>query len=109
ASGVGVAAVYRAPAYVCVLFGGKRRLLHRGILAVLPLAGVAAILILLGFQRSEWLVSFEIVARAVQPGHDIAVFAKPYTPLSLGHAWELLNAALLVLPVPALLLLSAGR
>ena len=103
-----LAALYLAPSYLYLLFRGKQPLLHRAILAVLPLAGVAAILILLGFQPSEWLVSFKIVARAVQPGHDIAVFAKPYTPLSLGHAWDLLNAALLVLPVPALLLLSAG-
>ena len=96
------------PSYVYLALREKRPLLHRGMLALLPLAGAAAILLLLGFKPSQWLVPLNIVARAVRPGHDIAVFTKPYTPLSLGHAWELLNEVLLVLPVPGLLLLAAA-
>ena len=99
---------FLVPSYLVLVFREKRPLHHRAVLALLPLAEAAAILLLLGFKPSQWLVPLNIVARAVRPGHDIAVFAKPYTPLSLGHAWDLLNAVLLVLPVPGLLLLAAA-
>ena len=99
---------FLVPSYLVLVFREKRPLLYRAVLALLPLAEAAAILLLLGFKPSQWLVPLNIVARAVRPGHDIAVFAKPYTPLSLGHAWDLLNAVLLVLPVPGLLLLAAA-
>ncbi len=99
---------YLVPSYLYLALREKRPLHSRAVLALLPLAGAAAILLFLGFKPSQWLVPLNIVARAVQPGHDIAVFAKPYTPLSLGHAWELLNAILLVLPVPGLLLIAAA-
>ncbi|HEY2923591.1 MAG TPA: tetratricopeptide repeat protein, partial [Candidatus Eisenbacteria bacterium] len=52
--------------------------------------------------------AFRIAARAVEPGHGAAMFAKPYAAVSLDHAWDMLNAILLVLPVPAMLLLAAA-
>lgn len=101
-----LAALYLIPSYLFLTLRERAPLLRRAALAVLPLAAAAALLLLLGFRPARWLGSFQIAARAALPGHGAASLAKPYAALSLDHAWDLLNAALLVLPIPALLLLA---
>lgn len=98
--------MFLAPSYLYLLIRDKRPLLQRAALAVLPLAGAAAILFGLGYPASRWLGAFQIATRAIQPGHA-GSFTKPYPMFSLDHAWDLLNAVLLVLPIPAILLFSA--
>ena len=103
-----LATVFLAPSYLYLLLRDKRPILLRAGLALLPLATAAGILILLGYEPSRWLGAFKLAARAAGPGHGPAALAKPYGALSLGHAWDLLNAILLAFPVPALLLLAAA-
>ncbi|HMI31065.1 MAG TPA: hypothetical protein VK527_04935, partial [Candidatus Limnocylindrales bacterium] len=103
-----LATLFLLPSYIYLLIRDKRPLLLRAALAIIPIAGAAGILILLGYPPSRWLGAFQLAARAVESGHGAATFARPYSAFSPGHAWDLLNAILLVLPVPALLLLSAA-
>jgi len=81
--------------------------MERAALAAAPAAGTAALLVLLGYPPSRWMGAFRIAARAVESGHRAAALAKQYGVFSLDHAWDVLNAILLALPVPALLLLAA--
>ena len=99
--------VVLVPSYLYLVLREKRALLQRAALAILPLAGAIGIFFLLGYPPERWIGAFRIAARAVQPGHGDAVLAKPYSVFSLDHGWDLLNAILLVLPIPALLLLAA--
>jgi tetratricopeptide (TPR) repeat protein len=103
-----LATLFLAPSYLYLLLREKRPLLQRAAFAVLPAAGAAGLLVLLGYPPSRWIGAFRIAARAVEPGHGAAMFAKPYAAVSLDHAWDMLNAILLVLPVPAMLLLAAA-
>jgi len=90
-----------------LLLGSDRPWILRAGLAIVPPALAAGILVLLRYPPEQWAGAFRIAERAIEPGHGAAVLAKPYGALSLDHAWDLLNAVLLVLPVPALLLGSA--
>jgi len=103
-----LATLYLAPSYLDLVIREKRPVLQRAALAILPFAGAAALLILMGYPPARWLGAFQIAARAVESGHGVPAFAKPYAAVSLDHAWDLLNAILLVLPVPAMLLLAAA-
>ena len=102
-----LATVFLAPSYLYLLLRDKRPVLQRVGLAVLPLAGAAGLLVLLGYAPARWLGAFRIAARAVEPGHGPGFYARAYPPVSLDHGWDLLNAILLVLPVPLMLLLAA--
>jgi len=99
--------LFLVPSFLFLVLREKRSWLERAALAALPAAGAAALLILLGYPPSRWLGAFNIAARAVESGHEAALFAKQYGVFSLDHAWDLLNAILLALPVPAILLLAA--
>jgi tetratricopeptide (TPR) repeat protein len=103
-----LATLFLLPSYIYLLIRDKRPPLLRAALAIIPIAGAAGLLILLGYPPSRWLGAFQLAAHAVESGHGAATLARPYSALSPEHAWDLLNAILLVLPVPALLLLSAA-
>ncbi len=102
-----LATVFLAPSYLYLLLRDQRPALQRVGLTVLPFAGAAGLLVLLGYPPQRWLGAFRIAARAVEPGHGAGFYARAYPPVSLDHAWDLLNAILLVLPVPLMLLLAA--
>ncbi len=99
--------VFLAPSFLYLVLREKRPWIRRAALTLVPPTGAAALLILLGYPPSRWLGSFRIAARAVESGHEAALYAKPYAAISLGHAWDVLNAILLALPIPALLLFAA--
>jgi tetratricopeptide (TPR) repeat protein len=102
-----LACVYLVPSFLYLLLREKSSWPRRVVLALVPPAGAAALLIALGYPPSRWQTAFRIAAGAVEPGHAAALYARPYASISLGHAWDVLNAILLALPVPALLLLAA--
>ena len=99
--------VFLAPSFLYLLLREESSWPRRVVLALVPTAGAAALLILLGYPPSRWQRAFGIAARAVEPGHAAALYARPYGTISLGHAWDVLNAVLLALPIPALLLVTA--
>ncbi|MBI4364719.1 MAG: tetratricopeptide repeat protein, partial [Candidatus Latescibacteria bacterium] len=96
--------LYLLPSYFLLIARERAPILRRAALLALPLAVAAGTLLLLGYRPERWLGSFQIAARAALPGQGAASLAKPYAALSLDHAWDLANAILLILPVPALLL-----
>jgi tetratricopeptide (TPR) repeat protein len=67
-----------------------------------------ALLLLLGYGPARWAGAFAIAASGVGPGQEPAAMARPYGVISLDHAADVLNAILLVLPVPLLLLLASA-
>ena len=101
-------ALYLAPSFLYVLFRAKASRGRR----ITLFAGTAllssVVLILLGSTPYWWLHFFDIATRATRTGSLITVFSKPYGIVSLGHLVDIGNELLLVLPVPLLLLLSAG-
>ena len=100
--------VYLAPSYLYLLVRSEQPWPRRAALALLPAACAAALLVLLGYPPAQWLRAFSVAARAIEPGHGASALAKPYGTLSLGHGWDLLNAILLAIPVPAMLFGSAA-
>src|SRR5258705_6035546 len=71
--------------------------------ALLAPALTMALFFLLGYPPAKWLGAFRIAARAVEPGHQLALFERPYGVFSLGHGADILNAILLSMPVPLIL------
>lgn len=101
-----LAMAFLLPSYLYLVYRERRPLVHRALLALLPLGAVLGLLLVLRYRPAQWLGSLEIAAQSARPGHAPAALARPYGVISGGHAWDLLNAVLLVLPVPALLLLA---
>jgi tetratricopeptide (TPR) repeat protein len=99
---------YLAPSYLYLLLRSEQPWPRRAALAVLPAACAAGLLLALGYPPAQWIRAFGVAARAIEPGHGAAALAKPYGVLSLDHGWDLLNAILLALPVPAMLLGTAA-
>ncbi|HYQ88449.1 MAG TPA: tetratricopeptide repeat protein, partial [Candidatus Binatia bacterium] len=103
-----LACVFLVPSFLYLLLRREKWAWPKRVLfALLPPVGAAAILVALGYPPSKWQTAFRIAAGAVEPGHAAALYARPYGEISIGHAWDVLNAILLALPVPALLLLAA--
>jgi len=102
-----LSSAFLAPSFLYLVWRERSSWLKRAALAFVPPAAAAALLILLGYPLSLWVRAFEIGARAVEPGHAAALYARPYAAISFGHASDVVNAILLALPVPALLLLAA--
>ena len=100
--------LYLAPSFLYLLLRAEA---SRGRKIAL-LAGTAllsaAVVILLGSTPYWWLHLFDIATRATRTGSLITVYSKPYGIASLGHLVDIGNELLLVLPVPLLLLVSAG-
>jgi hypothetical protein len=100
-------ALYLAPSLVFLILRGQLSRLRR--VALIGLAAVLSIslLILLGSGPAQWLHTLELATGAARVGPAIDGTMKPYEILSLGHAIDIANAMLLVVPVPLLLLLSS--
>jgi len=103
-----LAALYLVPSYLYLVWRQERPAVFRVGAVLLPFAATLALLILLGYRPAQWVGAFRIAARAAGPEQGPAVLAKPYAALSAAHAWDLLNAIALVLPIPALALLARG-
>jgi len=102
-----LACLYLVPSFLFLTSREPRPWGVRAGMACAPLAGAAALLLLLGSSPSRWVESFRVAVSSVRAGHDASVFAKPYGLISLDHASDVGNAILLVLPVPLLLLVAA--
>ncbi|HXL15818.1 MAG TPA: hypothetical protein VN972_07025, partial [Methylomirabilota bacterium] len=99
--------VLLAPSFLALLLRDKRPWPGRAALALVPPAVTAPLFVLLGYPPSRWLGALRTAAQAVESGHESALYARPYAAVSLNHAWDVLNAIFLALPVPAILLLTA--
>ncbi|HEY2923796.1 MAG TPA: tetratricopeptide repeat protein, partial [Candidatus Eisenbacteria bacterium] len=97
--------LYLLPSLVFLIFRGQRSPLRRVALIGLAVALSASFLVLLGSGPAQWIHAFDLATRAARVG-PAASTVKPYEIVSLGHAVDLANAILLVVPVPLLLLLA---
>ncbi len=102
-----LASTVLAPSFLYLLLREKRPWLERAALALVPAVIAGGLLVLMGYPPSRWFGAFHIAARAVESGHGAGDLARPYALFSLDHAWDVLNAIFLAMPVPALLLLTA--
>jgi tetratricopeptide (TPR) repeat protein len=114
AAGLGLAiashfvAILLLPGYAYLVLREKRPAAVRALLALLPLAVTAAILILLRYPLEKLALALRIATHAVEPGHAATAYQKPYSILSLDHARDVANGILLAMPVPAMLLLASA-
>jgi len=97
---------FLAPSFLYLAWRGQESLPKRVAITLAAPVAAALLLILLGYPPSRWIGAFAIAARAVESGHGPALFAKPYGVFSFGHASDVVNAILLAMPVPAMLLLA---
>jgi tetratricopeptide (TPR) repeat protein len=101
-------ALYLIPSFLYLVLRADASRARKGALVLLALGLAALVMILLGSTPSTWIHTFDLAARAARTGSPISEFSKPYGILSADHAADMLNEILLVLPIPLLLLLSAG-
>ena len=89
------------------LLGHGRGAWKRGLArAALTLAVAVSVAVLSGAGPAQWVGAWRSAAPHLSGGADFALRTRPYAALSLAHAVDLLNAVALVLPVPAILLVS---
>jgi len=97
-------ALYLAPSYLLLVWLEKRPVAHRLLLLALPFAILAGLLFALQYRPSQWAAPLRAATSGVREGFEGATFHRPYGFLSYGHLADVLNAVLLAMPVPALLL-----
>jgi len=101
------ATAYLAPAFLFLALRGPEPRAQRFALAVAGPALAVALLLLLGSSPSEWLHSIGTASRGADIANLSTTVVKPaYGILSPGHLVDFLNALVLILPVPLLLLLA---
>jgi len=100
--------VYLVPSFLLLAWREPKPLPWRVGLALLPVAVAAALLLLLGYGPSRWAGAFHIAAGGMGASQEPAAMARPYGVISPDHAIDVLNALLLVLPIPLLLLLAGA-
>lgn len=93
--------------FLYLVFRAKEPWPKRVGVTLLAPALTMALFFLLGYPPAKWLGAFQIAARAVEPGHQLALFERPYGVFSLGHGADILNAILLSMPVPLILAVAA--
>ena len=103
-----LATVLLLPGYASLVLREKRPAAMRAVLALLPLAVAAVILVLLRYPAEKLLGAFRIATHAVEPGHAATAYTRPYSIFSLDHARDIANGILLAMPVPAMLLLASA-
>ena len=99
-------ALYLAPSYLLVVWLEKRPVARRLLLLALPFAILAALLFALQYRPAQWAAPLRAATSGVREGFEGATFHRPYGFLSYGHLADVLNAVLLAMPVPALLLVA---
>jgi len=105
-------ALYLAPSLLYLIVRGEPSRLRRAGLIGLAVLLPTAILLLLGSSPGQWAHTLDLATRAARTGAAAAGTVRPYGIFSLDHLVDIVNEALLVLPVPLLLLLTvalAGR
>ncbi len=100
-----LACVYLVPSFLVLVFRERRSWLQRIRIASVAPALAGTLLFLLGCTPARWVEAFRHASASLSR-HGISVYAKPYAEISLGHAWDVLNAILLALPIPLLLLVA---
>lgn len=107
------ATAYLAPAYLFLALRGPEPKVQRFALAAAGPALAVTLLLLLGSSPAEWLHSIGTASRGADVGNLSTTVVKPaYGILSADHLVDFLNALILILPVPLLLLiarLAGGR
>jgi len=103
-----LAAVLLLPGYAYLVLRERRPAAMRALLAIFPIAVIAAILILLQYPLGKLALALRIATHAVEPGHAATAYTKPYSIFSLDHARDIANGILLAMPVPAMLLLASA-
>lgn len=94
-----------APAYVLLALRGSEPRARRLALAAIGPALAIALLLLLGSKPQDWLHSLGTASRGADVTNLSTTVVEPaYGVLSLDHLVDFLNALLLILPIPLLLL-----
>ncbi len=101
-------ALYLVPSLLYLILRGEPSRLRRvgliGLAVILP----SAFLVLLGSGPDQWVHTLDLATRAARTGAAAAATVRPYGILSLSHLIDIANEALLVLPIPLLLLLTVA-
>jgi tetratricopeptide (TPR) repeat protein len=99
-------ALYLVPSYLLLVWLERRPVAQRLLLLALPFVILAALLFALQYRPSQWAAPLRAATSGVREGFEGATFHRPYSFLSYAHLADILNAVLLAMPVPALLLLG---
>ena len=99
-------ALYLVPSYLVLVWLDKRPVAQRLLLLALPFLILVALLFALQYRPAQWTAPLRAATSGVREGFEGATFHRPYAFLSYGHLADILNAVLLAMPVPALLLLA---
>jgi hypothetical protein len=94
------------PSYFVLALGRQRGVGRRIASCLLPGLMTGAILAMLGSRPGHWWESLRIASGAVWDVGAAPHLVKPYSALSTGHALDLGNEVLLVLPIPLLLAIA---
>jgi len=96
-----------APSFLLLALRGPEPRAQRFALAAAGPALAIALLLLLGSSPAEWLHSLGTASRGADVGNLSTIAVKPaYGILSTDHLVDFLNAVLLILPIPLLLLIT---
>jgi tetratricopeptide (TPR) repeat protein len=99
-------ALYLVPSYLILVCLEKRPVVPRLLLVALPFVTLVVLLLALHYRPSQWAAPLRAATSGIREGFEGATFHRPYGFLSYGHLADVLNAVLLAMPVPALLLLG---
>jgi tetratricopeptide (TPR) repeat protein len=101
-----LSALYLLPSYLLLVSLEKRPLAAKLLWLALPVASLAALLVALGYRPSHWAVPIHAATSGIREGFERATLHRPYTFFSYGHLSDVLNAVLLAMPGPAILLIG---
>jgi len=101
-----LSALSLVPSYLLLVLLEKRPLAWRLLYLALPFAAIAALLAALQYRPAQWAAPLHAAMSGMRQGVQGPTFHRPYGFLSYDHLADVLNAVLLVMPVPAILLLG---
>ncbi len=101
-----LSALYLVPSYLLLVVLAERPPVVKAALLVLPFALLAGLLLALGYPPSQWTDPLRAATSGIREGFQAATLRRPYGWISYGHFADVMNAVLLAMPVPFLLLLG---
>jgi tetratricopeptide (TPR) repeat protein len=101
-----LSALSLVPSYLLLLALEKRRVAGRLLDLALPFVLIAGLLVALQYRPAQWAAPLHAAMSGMRQGFEGLTFHRPYGFFSYDHAADVLNAVLLVMPVPAILLLG---
>jgi tetratricopeptide (TPR) repeat protein len=101
-----LSALYLLPSYLLLISLEKSPLKRKVLWQVLPIAALVALLFTLGYRPSQWAGPIRAATSGMREGFERATLHRPYAFFSYGHLADVMNAVLLAMPGPAILLIG---